>query len=211
MPVYPDINLIFVHIPKTAGGALTRALEPWRSAATPTPINRILAHLPYAQPVDKLALGTHDSAAWMKRKLGVETFDRLTKFTVVRNPYDRLISEYEFIRQADHHHRQDFVNGLSFQQFLKWRKKKGIAQSALITDRSGRILVDKVIQFERLQPDLDVFFSDNNVPITLPANKGLNSSEKSPKSDYLTAQTVQIINDEAAMDFELLEYDRISA
>ena len=211
MPVYPDINLIFVHIPKTAGGALTRALEPWRRAAKPTPINRISAHLPYAQPVEKLALGTHDSAAWMKRKLGTETFDRLTKFTVVRNPYDRLISEYEFIRQADHHHRRNFVKDLSFEQFLKWRKKRGIAQSAMITDRTGRVLVDKVIQFERLKPDLDMFFSDNDVPIEMPANHGLNSSDKRPKTDYLTPQTVKIINDGAAMDFDLLDYTRISA
>ena len=45
MPYYPDLNLIFIHSPKTAGGAIEEVLLPWKAGGKKTPLRRVLARL----------------------------------------------------------------------------------------------------------------------------------------------------------------------
>lgn len=210
MPVYPDLNLLFVHIPKTGGGAITRTLAPWRAPVPRTRLNRLRAHLPFVQRLDKVAIGTHASARWIRRKLGPREYDRYVSFSVVRNPYDRLISEYEYIRQTPAHHRHRFVGDLDFTGFLRWRVRKGLAQTAQITDARGALLVSTLIPFDTLSDGLDALFAAHDVPASAPPNRGINTSDKKPRETYLTPEAIGIINRHAAPDFDLLGFDRLS-
>ncbi len=63
-------RFIFVHIPKTAGSSVTNALGfEWQN---------------------------HKDLARYRRELGTEEFARYFKFTIVRNPWERLLSDYCF-------------------------------------------------------------------------------------------------------------------
>lgn len=69
-------NLLFVHIPKNAGSAINSLL--------------IKEGCKYASLYDY----KHIPLAVHKKDLGQKIFNSLTKFAVVRNPYDRVVSYY---------------------------------------------------------------------------------------------------------------------
>lgn len=73
-------------------------------------------------------------------------WSRTYKFTVVRNPWDRLVSAHGF-----------WATNRSFRQWLleitdsdTMQNKQLLNQSLAITDSSGKVLVDHVARFERL-------------------------------------------------------------
>lgn len=70
MPVCRTRKLLFIHIPKNAGTSITKSLEMENQG--------------------------HVAALHYKRNL--EDFDEFFKFTVIRNPWDRVVSCYEFAR-----------------------------------------------------------------------------------------------------------------
>ena len=79
MLISRDKKLLFIHIQKTAGSSLARLL---RSQASDT----------------RPFLGQHDHALWAKKHLACE-WEEYFKFAFVRNPWDRLVSWYQMIRQ----------------------------------------------------------------------------------------------------------------
>lgn len=72
---FDDLGCIFVHIPKCAGIAVARSL------------------------FGNLG-GGHETIAHYRLVFGVREFDRYFKFCFVRNPWDRLVSAYEFLRRG---------------------------------------------------------------------------------------------------------------
>lgn len=79
MLISAEKKFIFIHIQKTAGSSLARLLK---------------SQAPDIRPF----LGQHDHALWAKRHLGSE-WQKYYKFAFVRNPWDRLVSWYQMIRQ----------------------------------------------------------------------------------------------------------------
>ena len=49
MPYYPELNLIFIHIPKTAGGSIEELLLPFKAPGKKTAFRRIAAKLALPQ------------------------------------------------------------------------------------------------------------------------------------------------------------------
>ncbi len=76
--MYVSDDIIFVHIPRCGGTSIRSAL------AAPE-------HFKTAIPT---AAKSHDTAAQAREIIGQDAWDRAWTFTVVRNPWDRLISLY---------------------------------------------------------------------------------------------------------------------
>ncbi len=151
--ICPRQQCIFIHIPKTAGQSietvfLQQAGLSWqnRSALLLRPNDNPalgpprLAHLKASEYV---AYGYVDRDA----------FDAAFKFAFVRNPWARMTSFYHHLSTAR-----------SFRAYVlgEFRKKVWTEmawfvgpQSDFIYDEDGRLLVDFVGRFERLQPDFD--------------------------------------------------------
>ena len=149
-------HCLFVHIPKTAGQSIERFfLErvglAWenraplllRPNADPRAGPQSLAHLTAAEYVE---LGY----------LSADDFARYYKFAFVRNPWQRLVSEYRY--------RDDYVRRYTFKEFvLQGMPRAGwtdayrhvIPQYDFLYDAQGRLLVDFVGRFEHLQADFD--------------------------------------------------------
>lgn len=163
-------SCLFVHIPKTAGQSIEQFF-----------LDRL--GLDWEIDRDSLLLGantdpdkgteklSHLSAAEYTQcgYINQESFDRLFKFSFVRNPWERIVSEYRY-RNYFHH--------FSFRDFLLrrlpppgWDDKYRhiMPQYDMLHDAEGKLLVDFVGRFENLQADFDqvcarLGISDSQLP-----------------------------------------------
>jgi hypothetical protein len=148
---------LFVHIPKTAGQSvetvfLERAGLSWaqreafllKPNSNPLKGPPRLAHLTAQEYLDYGYISNQD-------------FVQFHKFTVVRNPWDRLVSEYLYQRYP--YSFKDFV----FKHFPKlgqddYQNHHGhyrhvMPQHHFLFNEQGEFLVDSVIKFENLEPE----------------------------------------------------------
>jgi len=98
---------LFIHIPKTGGTALTRALEARARAddviVADTPKGRARAARQKGLPV-RGRLWKHALLADLDGWLDEEEIAGLFTLTLVRNPWDRLVSYYHWLRAQDFAH-----------------------------------------------------------------------------------------------------------
>jgi hypothetical protein len=155
-------NYIFVHIPKTGGTSMALALEAKAMA-------------------DAIMLGDPPTAVRRRRRgQGVEARGRLWKhstlrdveglvtaqeitgsfvFTMVRNPWDRVVSYYHWLRaQSFEHVAVRAAKDLSFSEFLREKAVAGPlkAQSyrTYVTAPDGTERCDLFVRLERLGEDI---------------------------------------------------------
>ncbi len=150
-PGYPFMmrgreDVLFVHITKTAGTAIKRALNFHR--------NR--------KDFNGFTHAKHLSARDIRHIIGPEKFDRAFSFAFVRNPWSRTVSLYRYkIRKNPN---IKLHSDFSFDQFVKTfygQKKPSLAfagknywtQLDWITDENGKIIVDFVGKFENIEQD----------------------------------------------------------
>jgi Sulfotransferase family len=87
-------NFLFVHIPKTAGNSIQNVLRTYSE-------DKIVRLAPHQDGIerfevrsDKFNIHKHSTLQDYRAELGDEVFQRLFKFTSVRNPWDRMVSFY---------------------------------------------------------------------------------------------------------------------
>jgi hypothetical protein len=155
----------------------------------------------------------------------------LTKFAVVRNPWNWLLSFYNFISTANlspdtgkkfSHHLYKFVCKKNFDEFVEWvvledglnhlgaRKKSSfcgktpVLQSDWITDLSGNFVVDHVLRFENLKDDFLSLCKAYGIPIKdLPYKNKTNASLEKTRA---SSRSRKLIDEYFSQDFELFNY-----
>ena len=212
-------NFIFVHVPKTAGTAMTSALEPFGVYPPRTICKSLLRRLPIKESPDSVYLRKHETAAGVRRKLGEDVFDRYHRFAVVRNPYDHAVSHYEFMKQFRIPKIAEKVANMSFSDYLRYRMKPPFwndtffarlpNQAYFLTDTSGNLLVHRLLRFETLADDFDKLVTDLGLgDVSLHReNETISRADKRPWQSYYDGECVALANQLYAEDFRLLGYD----
>lgn len=171
-----DNRSIFIHLPKTAGTSVSKALGLPSSRHVPAEAYRI------ANP---------------------GKFARFFKFAFVRNPYDRLVSSYTFLNNGGmneddarfaKHHLQPYE---SFEHFVL----EGLArhsevqywvhfrpQSNFICDSKGKNLMDFTGRFEQISEDYSVIANRLGKARDLPV------TNQSRRGDYREAYSPELID-----------------
>jgi len=151
-----EFKCLFVHVPKTAGQSIEQFF-----------MDRL--HLDWNQDRETLLLQGNDDPEKGTEKLAHlsaseyvecghisrEDFTDFFKFSFVRNPWARILSEYRYRNYFQHRSFRDFV--------LKKLPKPGwddkyrhvMPQYDMLHDSQGNLLVDFVGRFESLQQDFD--------------------------------------------------------
>lgn len=164
-------NFIFIHIPKTAGSSVGRALQPWCVRPRKSQWRRLLSHLPVPEAAEKAVLRQHDTAAWVRLKLPADLYERAYKFAVVRNPFDLAVSNFHHLRRSTTRHHRREAQHWDLKAFLRYLEGKDgirrVDQTNWITDRAGRVIIDEVLRYEALDEQFEALVRRLGLPAGL--------------------------------------------
>ncbi len=194
-------NFVFLKTSKTAGTTVEMALEP---LCTPnghvvrevTPpifskegiVGRRL--LPRKSPSILYRRWNrwshHMPAETLARELGPARWQAYSKLTVIRNPFDRAVSQFHWKLRGDPVLIGPFQEKReSFASFLRSEKFKSDREIVFIGDE---FVPDETIRFESLQDDIEAIASKYDLPIDLQKLAHTKSTAgkrgKVPVSDY---------------------------
>jgi Sulfotransferase family len=160
----------------------------------------------------------HDPAAEVKRKVAPEIWNDYFKFSIVRNPWDRVVSNFswEARNKPDLRPNQRWYHrlGVRYDEFRATTMlfRKFVASDWTTNDRfyvlDGALCVDFVIRYERLTEDLaDVCRRVGLPPVALPHLKaGLRNGGHS-YAEYYDEASKAIVAKRHANDIRLFGYE----
>ena len=179
----------FIHIPRTGGTAVRHTLQKYTAED---------------------AFSNHLSATEMIAQAGEQLWkDRFT-FSIVRNPYTRLVSLYRYIKGNSAHHLHKAANEHNtFVSFVQWiyscEEPVFKTQKDFLCSMQGDILVDFVCRFESIHADVRAICNKIGCPFDLP--KGPALVDIAPFYDDATILLVQKMFHD---DFEIFGYMSLS-
>jgi len=149
-------NCVFVHIPKTAGQSIEQFFMD-------------LLGLDWKEDREALYLQNNDDPARGTEKLAhlsaseyvdcghvtQQKFSDFFKFSFVRNPWKRILSEYRYRNYFHHRSFKDFVLNKMPRPGFDDKYRHVMPQYDMLHDKDGRLLVDFLGRFETLQQDFD--------------------------------------------------------
>lgn len=179
-----DKPLRFIHIKKNGGTSVFKFLRK----------NNVSCLIGSKLNTDRNVAGQHSTA---KKYESEDSF----KFCVVRNPYTRLVSFYNWIKRFPNYQ-------FSFEHFVdtKFNTRRataawGLQCEYIYADSQFTInLIDKIFKFETMEEDIKKFFKiDNKFP-------HLNRCTFNDYNSYYTEKTRNIVYEHFKKDFDLLGY-----
>lgn len=199
------MNAVFVWIPKTAGTSLHAALN--------APKLKSLALIRYRFPGNGVVTFSHmDYAKLVVEGYVSREFDETShKSTFVRNPYDRAVSLFLFLKRN-----RTLGAGETFLGFCRRLSEHGCEPIGLYNVKGfsqcnpqvrwlENIKVDFIGRFESLEEDCDVIFRNLNLKST-PLPK-LRVSKRLGIEQYYCAESKAIVEKFYKEDFETLGYE----
>ncbi|MEP3330897.1 sulfotransferase family 2 domain-containing protein [Sedimentitalea sp.] len=200
---------VFVHIPKTGGQSIeTVFLDDlglaWRDRAA---LMLRQNNNRNAGPQKLAHLYTDEYVA--RGHMVAKDFDRYLKFSIVRHPFDRALSEFRYRVGAAAKRGQvldldDFLNSGASDDYLDSARHL-VPQVRYVKDLQGRCLVDHVLRFEHLAQDIgpvfrEIFGGDRRLPHKNRSQTGLDAC--------LSAAQADLLYDRYRADFEAFGYER---
>lgn len=226
MPICFERGFAFVHVQKTAGVSLVTALQ--HAGLKLDYCDRGVLEIFAAHPKglefqkrlrDDLPLASltvfpqqHLPAAILRELVGAEEWQRCFTFGFVRNPWDRLVSLYHYlkahmanaaVREAQPGMAALVDRASDFTAFVSLSQVIGNDLSKLLLDERGVLLVDFVGRFERMEEDLAYIAQQIGIALTLPR---LNGSVHNNYREYYTPTTRAVVAKRYAQDIETFGY-----
>ena len=207
-----NVNVLFIHIPKTGG----TSVEHYFSSKYNIPLNNKSLYLILNDEhllKENLHLKIKSSLQHITYTQMVEynewfniDFDELVVLTIVRNPYERVISDLFFYKLITVDTPKETVFDILVHNYLKATNydNHNNPQYTFITNDKGEIHPHiHILHTENLTNQMiKMGYSDFDIVHNSNANK-VNYY------DYLNAESIGIINDFYHLDFILFNYDKI--
>ena len=188
-PLRPGRNgpFIFIHINKTAGTSIGNAIG--------------------------LPVKHHQTAREVIAGIGRENWDKAYKFTLVRNPWDRAVSLYEYRRKKN---KTDLAKrGIAFSEWVNktfgpdkdpfyYNNAKSFQpQVEWLKDDAGRISIDFIGKFETINEDFEKIRRAIGLDAELPH---LNASRRASYQSYYDDETRETVATWFREDIEFFGY-----
>jgi len=208
MPFCPSKNFIFTHITKTAGSSFNKVFTTTFGAHDYLLTGHVNHEINYFVGFKNYQDLEHLTVQQQSKILGPKRFNDCFKFTFVRNPWDRLVSNY-FWKQNDpwaNKKVKEYVNTHSFEQYIL----EGIAPLAVpmhqwVTDSNKKVVVDFVGRYENLHDDFSKVCQKIN--IKTPELPQVYKTNHKPYKDYYSQATIDKVASVYKDDIEIFGYD----
>ena len=179
--IIEEHKAIFIHIPKNAGSSI-EAL--------------------FANSSFRIQPGKHDTASEIKSKFP-ELYESYRKFTIIRNPYDKMVSWYFFLKRNALENVSTNCDVIEFNEWIKDPSKFWNFNDPISFLKPQHAWVDetvKIIKYENLNKELNEFFEEEiNLPI-------VNKSNHEHYLNYYNEESLNIIYNKYKEDFEKYNY-----
>ena len=203
MPFFKELNTLFIHIPKTAGISVNKYLE-YKSV-----IAKYKKFDPLYLSIIKTKLPKHISYyhhTYNDIKDIYSNFDK--KFTIIRNPYDRMISEYFFrMSTCEWKKNENKTHSEDLADFIPWflNNEKNFDNHKLPQYQFIQGIEDKItiLRFENLKEDFKNYFNEE-----LNVNFKYGNYTRSKYQDYYTPQTKELVYNYYQQDFIQFNYNK---
>lgn len=191
---------ITYHAKSSAYGIHSNMLKGNRTVNQPRPIKRLF-RVPYIW-------GTHKNARDIRQDLGHKMFNEYLKFCVVRNPWDRAISQWHWRQKKANSHTP--LTSSTLQSFIQKELKTGYGLSEVYAIRK-KATCDFYIRYENIEQDLEKVIRSLGITSynidTLPKLKsGVRASTKHYQQ-YYTPKTKALIEKLYRSEIEQFEYE----
>ncbi|MFA9409449.1 MAG: sulfotransferase family 2 domain-containing protein, partial [Candidatus Dadabacteria bacterium] len=103
---------------------------------------------------------SHIKARELRGRIPRDIWDGYFKFTVERNPWDKVLSHYHFVRQRY----SKYDKNISFEEYLDVAELP--YNYTKYTDLENNIIVDRVVKYEHLNEELGEIFQELGVPFS---------------------------------------------
>jgi hypothetical protein len=199
-------EFVFLRMRKAANTSMKAILDP---LALHRPTGK-LAHLKSRALLEwdyrKYHFNAHDDIQTVRKRMPVEIFDRYFKFAFVRNPWDRLVSEYEFLLRKPTHGRHARVKKLGgFKQFIQMQiPRRNAYQINMLCDRQGTLLMDFVGKVENLQSDWRTVCE--RIGIEHQSLPHINVTQHRHFQDYYDDESRQLVAQHWSREIALFDY-----
>tara|TARA_R110001583_G_scaffold189173_1_gene351894 strand:+ start:44 stop:592 length:549 start_codon:yes stop_codon:yes gene_type:complete len=179
--IISEYKTIFIHIPKNAG----------------TSIETLFANKSFQIQPNK-----HDNIYQIKKKFP-EIYNNYRKFTIIRNPYDKMVSWYFYLKR----NLGENYDVIDFNEWIKNPSKFWHADDPISYLKPQHEWIDdtvEIIKFENINKEINEFFKKEiNLPI-------VNKSNHDHYLTYYNRKSLNIVYDKYKEDFEKFNYKKIT-
>jgi len=205
-----DINLLFIHVPKTGGSSL----ETYFSSKFNIPLNnKSLFHFIKDKQLlnenikikSSLQHITYNQIVKYSKIFNID-FDNIKIITIVRNPYERFVSDLFYFSLITTDSTKEAVFDILHNYLVSDKyDNHNIPQHTFITNDKGEIIENiHILKTESLTNEMKVLgYIDFNIYDNVNINK-VNYY------NYLNNESIEIINKFYHLDFILFNYNKIS-
>ena len=179
-------EFVFIHINKTGGSSIAGALG--------------------------IPQQLHITAMEVCSAIGTERWNKCLSFAFIRNPWDKVVSHYHYRVQTKQAGLAD--NPVGFDAWVKYTYRDNnplyydnpryfMPQINWIADPEGKIIVDFIGRFERINEDFSEVCRRLGIERQLPHYR---KSDHENYRKYYTEETIDIVADWFESDIELFDY-----
>lgn len=206
MPYYPEINCLFIHIPKTGGTVIENELK---KIYTENLYNENSSDyketniLPYPENNISPQHQFYKTIQLYKDNLNINFDEKLKTFAIVRNPYDRIISDLFWLKLIDKNTNPSEIYNIIINNYLKNNfDNHPQPQYKFVTDKHLKLFPNiKIFKIENLNEENNLLnkFLGTNIDIK---QQNINKDY----SKYLNEDSIALINYTYEIDFKLFNY-----
>lgn len=199
MPISHKHKIIFIHIPKTGGTSIENTMGIGNKK------NIFDKNVLFGR--DKNYEAQHLFSSEIKKIVGKPIYNSYFKFSFVRNPFSRLVSDYSWSKYRNMNF-EEFINKKVIPSknriLYKDPYRHFKSQHKFIIDNSGKITVNFIGKFENLTNDFKKLCKIFNLKLDLPHT---NKSNHKNYKQYYNRRTKNIVESIYKKDLELFNYN----
>ena len=232
---FTNMTLEFIHIRKTGGTAIEKTAKEnnilWGAVAIKKKAPTNVGGPGVSFNRSRYIHATRRRRAGNKPHIPPKFFtpnpfekDTVATFTVIRDPYDRAVSEYYQKQKKLKAHKKGthaandakYMNEYLQQSIKDPRPDNVIQQHHYIYDDDGNRIIDHVLEFRNLKEEFDALMECYSITNTFGSPLKLPDKQYNPRQmnttltrEDLSDATIRAMNDWFRKDFELLGYPMI--